>query len=443
MKKILVLGAGLVTRPLVQYLLGRPDFHVQVATRTVSKAAELIAGRPNGQALAFDVADAGALDSLIANCDLAISMLPYTYHVQVARLCVARRRHLITTSYVSPAMRELDAAAQAAGVLLLNEIGLDPGIDHMSAMRVIAGVRRAGGRVAGFSSYCGGLPAPEANTNPLGYKFSWSPRGVLLAGRNPARFLRAGQVVEIAGKDLFANYWPVSIEGLGDFEGYPNRDSLPYMETYGIQEARDMLRSTLRNPGWCATLKCIVDLGLLDERERPELAGMTWAELLAGLVGAPAGAALRPAVAAYLGIPADAPELDRLAWLGLFEDQPLPAGQRSTLDALVAQMQAKMSYAPGERDMIILKHTVDIDYPDRSERVTSTLIDYGRPDGDSAMARTVSLPAAIAARMLLDGELRLAGVQTAARPEIYEPVLAELEGLGIRCVERVSRPASA
>jgi len=436
MKRVLVLGAGLVARPLVRYLLSQPGFHVRVASRTVARAQELIAGSPNGEALAFDIGDAVALSALVAGCDLAISLLPYVYHVQVARACLARRKHLVTTSYVSPAMRELDAPARAAGVLLLNEVGLDPGIDHMSAMRIIHRVQRAGGEIAGFTSMCGGLPAPEANTNPFGYKFSWSPRGVLLAGRNSARFRRDGQTVEIPGKELFDHCWRLPIAGLGDFEGYPNRDSLPYLDTYGIGGARDMLRGTLRNLGWCSTLKRIVELGLLDEGERPELAGATWGQTLAGIVGAGGGGDVRRRVAGYLGIAADAPELERLEWLGLFGAEPVPAGAHTLLDALVMQMQARMAYAPGERDMIILQHTFNARYPDRAERITSTLAEFGVPGGDTAMARTVSLPAAIAVRLVLEGKLGLAGVHIPVRPEIYMPIMDELESLGVYFAEQ-------
>jgi saccharopine dehydrogenase (NADP+, L-glutamate forming) len=269
MKHVLVLGAGLVAGPHVRYLLDVPDLHVVVASRTVSKAEALISGHPRGTAVALDVEDHGHLESLIRQADLAVSMLPYVYHPLVAALCVKHKKHMVTTSYAKDAMRALDGPAREAGVLLLNEIGVDPGIDHMSAMKVIHQVRRKGGRVASFVSWTGGLPAPEANDNPFGYKFSWSPRGVLLAGKNPARFQRDGQIVNIPGEELFDNYWPVYIEGLGEFEGYPNRDSLPYAETYGIQPSEWMFRGTLRNVGWCKTLKKMTEMGLFDANSLP------------------------------------------------------------------------------------------------------------------------------------------------------------------------------
>jgi saccharopine dehydrogenase (NADP+, L-glutamate forming) len=265
MKKVLVLGAGLVTRPPVRYLLDVPGLEVTVASRTVGKAQALIGGHPQGRAMALNVDDHAALEELIRQTDLAVSMLPYVYHPLVASLCVKHGKHMVTTSYVKDAMRALDGPAQEAGVLLLNEVGVDPGLDHMSAMKVIHDVESKGGKIASFDSWCGGLPAPEASDNPLGYKFSWSPKGVLLAGKNPARFLKDGQLVEIPGEELFDHNWRVQIHGLGEYECYPNRDSLPYMDTYGIHPTGWMFRGTLRNVGWCATLKRIAELGWLDD----------------------------------------------------------------------------------------------------------------------------------------------------------------------------------
>jgi saccharopine dehydrogenase (NADP+, L-glutamate forming) len=435
MSRILVLGAGLVARPLVQYLLDQPDFQVTVASRTVEKARALIGDRPNGRALAFDIErEPERLDDLVAQADLAVSMLPYIHHLQVAHACLRHRRHLVTTSYVKDEMRALDSAARQAGVLFLNEIGLDPGIDHMSAMRIIDRVHADGGRVVSFRSYCGGLPAPEANTNPFGYKFSWSPRGVLLAGRNDARYLEDGQVVEVPNRRLFATRHTVPVEGVGDLEAYPNRDSLPYIQLYGIPEARTMYRGTLRYPGWCETWQKFVELGLLDLTEREDLTGMTYRQLLAHLIGRPETSDLRRDLAVHLNIPADSPILDRFEWLGLFRDDPLPP-ERTILDVLAVRMQEKLQYAPGERDMVVLLHDFVAEYPDRRERIRSWLVDFGIPHGDTAMARTVGLPAAIATRLILQGVIRLTGVHIPVLPEIYRPVLAELEERGIRVQE--------
>lgn len=436
MKKVLILGAGLVSRPHVRYLLDVPELQVTVASRTVSKAEALIEGHPRGRALAVDVDDEAALEALIRETDLAVSLLPYVYHPLVARLCVKHRKHMVTTSYVKDAMRALDADAREAGVILLNEIGVDPGIDHMSAMKVIHDVERRGGRITSFDSWCGGLPAPEANDNPFGYKFSWSPKGVLMAGKNPARFLKDGQVVEVPGEELFDHYWRVQIQGLGDLECYPNRDSLPFMEQYGIRPTGWMFRGTLRNLGWCATLKRIAAMGYLEDiplAVRPA----TYRELTAQLLGVGVDAGLEQRMAALWGLPRDAKPITDLEWLGLLSDEPLPAGKNTPLDILTARMLLKMSYAPGERDLLIMQHEFAAEFPDHKEAITSTMIDYGIPFGDTSMSRTVGLPAAIAVRLILQGEIGVTGVHTPVIPEIYEPVLAELAAQGIGLTEKV------
>jgi len=453
MKKVLILGAGLVSRPMVRYLLDVADFEVIVASRTESKAQELVGTHPRGKALALNVDDDAALGRLVGESDLTVSLLPYTYHVKVAGHCLKNRKPLVTTSYVSDAMRALDGQARAAGVIFLNELGLDPGIDHMSAMKIIHDVQRAGGKVASFMSYCGGLPAPEANDNPLGYKFSWSPKGVVMAGRNDARYLKDGKEVFIPGPELFGNRWPLKVADGYEFEAYPNRNSLPYIETYGLEGVRTMLRGTLRNFGWCETLKAIADLGVLkDDAVHTGIGRLTPAAWLRRYV--PGSGKLRADVAAKLGLAESHAILERFAWLGLFDEKPIGLERGSNLDILARQMFDRMAYRPGERDMVVLHHEFTAEYPARdagksqipspkpqTTKIFSTLIDCGIPHGDSAMARTVSLPAAIGVRMILEGKLKLTGVQIPVAPEIYGPILAELAKLGIECKERKA-PAS-
>ncbi|MBD3235797.1 MAG: saccharopine dehydrogenase [Candidatus Eisenbacteria bacterium] len=438
MKRVLLLGAGLVTRPLVQYLLEQPDIEMTIATRTVSKAEKLLEGLSRGKALQLLVDDETALSRLVAEHDLSISLLPYTYHPLVAKLCIQHHKQMVTTSYVSEKMKALDGPAKEAGILILNETGLDPGIDHMSAMRVIHDVQNKGGQVVSFSSYCGGLPAPEDNTNPWGYKFSWSPRGVVMAGRNPGRFLRNGEVVEIPGPELFAHYETATVPGLGEFEGYTNRDCLGYIELYGLQGARNMFRGTLRYPGWCDTWKALSDIGYLDDTPRDDLGGMRFADLMRQLAGAGVDADPKRAAAGKLGLDEASEPMQRWEWLGLFSDEPLPEAQ-SVMDVLVARLDAQLTYAPGERDMIALHHAFEAEFPEHREKITSTLVDFGIPNGDSAMARTVSLPAAIATKLVLDGEIRLTGVHIPVLPELYNPILNELDRLGITCKECAER----
>ncbi len=341
MKKVVVFGAGLVAGAHVRYLLEH-GYQVTVASRTVAKARELVGNHPNGRPVAFDIEKEGdqRLDEIVREHDLAVSLLPYVFHTRVAKSCLRGRKHMATTSYVKPEMQALDAEAKSLDLVLLNESGVDPGIDHMTAMKVINRVKSEGGTISSFMSYCGGLPAPEANDNPFGYKFSWSPRGVLMAGRNSARFRRDGNVVEIPGPELFLNYWcvPVEVEGrLIPFEAYPNRDSLPYAETYGITSARTMFRGTLRNQGWCATLKKVADLGLLAETES-DLAGLTYAQFMAKLIGKKSPRGVKQAVARKIGLPPINFVVAALDWLGLFSSAPLPGGCTSPLDVLTATM---------------------------------------------------------------------------------------------------------
>ncbi len=436
MKKVLILGAGLVARPLVRYLLDQPETEVEVASRTVSKAVRLIDNHPQGTAKELNLKNEEALRKEVSGADIVISMVPYAFHPKVAKYCIDYQKHVVTTSYVSEVMKNLDAEAKRAGIIILNEVGLDPGIDHMEAMRIIHEVEEKEGEIESFTSYCGGLPAPEANTNPFGYKFSWSPIGVLLAGKNSAQFLRDGQRIFIPDENLFENYSIVHIEGLGEFEGYPNRNSLPYIDLYGIESTGTMLRGTLRNKGWCSTMKKIVDLGLLDQREE-DWSGLTYKDFLRKLMNDPEEKDLKKAMSSFLNIAEDSDIIGRLEWLGLLSDESLPLEKGSALDILGAKMLEKLQYKEGERDMIILQHTFIAAYKDgKKEKITSTLIDFGIPHGDTSMARTVGLPAAISTRLILEGKIDQTGVHIPVKPEIYKPILAELKELGIAFKEK-------
>ncbi len=435
MKHVLVLGAGLVARPYVQYLLDH-DYQVTVASRTVSKAMNLIGDHPNGEARAFDISrQVKDLKDLVKPVNLVVSLLPYTFHVQVARECLRYKVNMVTTSYVSDEMRTLDEQAKRADIILLNECGVDPGQDHMSAMKIIHQAQAEGGKILEFTSFTGGLPAPDANTNPFGYKLSWSPRGVLMAGRNSALFRKDGKEIQIPGEELFNNCHVESVPELGEFEGYPNRDSLQYIDIYGLKGIQTMLRGTLRYPGWCKTMYNFGKLGLL-ELEEQSLYDMSYARFLCKHLNLSAGSNLREELSARLNIPEDDAVLDRYEWLGLFGDDDIPLDRGAPIDVLVSLFQDKMQYAPGERDMIVMQHQFTIEHKDHSrEHVRSTLIDYGIPNGDSSMSRTVALPAAIASHMILSGDVHLKGVQIPIVPELYEPILKELETLDIRFKE--------
>ena len=436
MKKILVIGAGLVAGPLVKYLLDRPDYSVVVADIEVERARRLVSGRARGEAKSLSIDDHAALTEEIGRADLVISMVPYTFHPVIAAAAIDAGKPVVTASYVSPAMKELDGRARQKGVIVLNELGLDPGIDHMEAMRIIHEIHGSGGRVLSFTSYCGGLPAPEANTNPFGYKFSWSPRGVLLASKNSAKYLKDGKVVTIPAEKLFADPETIPMPGLADFEGYPNRDSVSYREVYGIPEAANVLRGTLRYPGWCRTMKKVGDLGLLEDAPVRDWTGKRYRDLTAGLGQAGAGEDVKKAVARKLGLEPASDIIGRLEWLGLFSDDLIPMAKGSAFDILAARMVERLQYAEGERDMVVLQHVFVAESPaGRRESITSTLIDFGIPHGDSSMSRTVGLPAAIGARLVLEGKISETGVRVPVTPDIYNPILDELAALGIRFKE--------
>ncbi|MFH1845009.1 MAG: saccharopine dehydrogenase C-terminal domain-containing protein [bacterium] len=434
MKKVLVLGAGLVAKPLVRYLLDK-DYEVICASRTVSKAEKLVDGHANGKAFDLNLQDEAKLIEFIQDCDLAVSLVPPAFHTLVAKLCIEQGKPMVTTSYVSDEMQALDGPAREAGLTILNEIGVDPGIDHMSAMRIIDDIKNRGGKVVSFKSYCGGLPAPEDNDNPFGYKFSWAPRGVLLASRNGAQYLQGGRKVEVEPSRLFRDMHILQVEDFGDFEAYPNRDSISYQSVYGLEGIPTLFRGTLRNMGWCDTIYNFRRLGLM-ELDEVDVKGKTYADWMREFLGAGPDDDLREAAARKLGLPVDALPVWNMQWLGLFSDQKFEADTISPLDAVGNLMFEKLAFAPGERDLIVLYHDFHAEFPDgKKEHTTSRLIDFGLKNGDSSMSRTVSLPAAIGVHMILSGKITTSGVLRPVTPEIYNPVLDELATLDIECKE--------
>lgn len=438
MKKILVLGAGLVSKPGVTYLL-KNNLPVTVASRTVSKAEKLVEGFDNGTAIPLLVENQEELEKLIQENDIIVSLLPWVHHIKVATMCIKNNKPMATTSYVSEDMKKLDGEAKSKGLLFLNEIGVDPGIDHMSAMKIIDEVHAEGGKVLHFYSYCGGLPAPDDNDNPFGYKFSWSPKGVVLASRNPARFLENGEVVNIEGKDLFLNKRIEEVEGLGKFEVYPNRDSMPYQGIYGLEEALTVMRGTYRNIGWCGTFKKIVDLGLVDDTPVDGIKGITYKKMMADLIGVGETDDVYGKTAEKVGLSKEDFVMKNLDWLGLFSDETVPDCE-NRLDILSELLLKKLKYEEGEKDMIILKHKFTVENKDGTkDLITSTLIDYGIPHGDTSMARTVSLPLAIGVKLMAEDKINLTGVQIPIKKEVYDLVLEELETQGIKMVEKKSR----
>jgi saccharopine dehydrogenase-like NADP-dependent oxidoreductase len=453
MQKILILGAGLVAKPIVQYLLGK-DYYVTVASNTLDRAVQMIGSHPNGAAVNWDASDDPGLDKLISAHDLTVSLLPYLFHLMVARHCIKHGKNMVTASYMKPEMKALDQEAKDAGIIILNEIGLDPGIDHMSAMRIIDLIHNNEGAILEFYSICGALPAPEAANNPFRYKFSWSPKGVVMAGNNDAVFLRHGEKVSVPTKDLFKDTFIVDFPGVGLLDVYPNRDSLVYKEIYGIPEAQTMYRGTFRYRGWCETLDVIKQLNLISN-DTFDMTGMTYADMVSRdlpryyshfpdsppQVGKRQEWGIQQQVASFLSIAPDCHAMQAMKWLGLFDDTPMNRGVDSTFEVTSDLMIKKMTLGYEERDMVVLQHTFLAGYSDgRKEVIKSRMLDYGSPNTDTSIARTVALPAAIGVEMILSGKIKATGVHIPVIPEIYNPVLDRLETMGIKMVEEYGLP---
>jgi len=435
-KKVTIFGAGLVVKPMVDYL-AKKGYEITIASRTLNKAEKLAEPHPNAYAKQFLTDDDKAMEEFVKNSDLVVSLLPATLHVKVAKKCIKFQTNMVTTSYISPQMRELDQQAKDAGIIILNEIGVDPGIDHMSAMRIFHKVQDEGGKITSFMSYCGGLPAPEANKNPLGYKFSWAPKGVLKAAGNGAKFMRDGKIVEIEGKDLFKNYWFVDVEGAGTLEAYPNRNSLNYIDLYDLKHVKTMYRGTFRNISHCDTWYIMSQMGFYKEDEIfDNLEGTVKEFILEKMFKTDKNRCLKTLLMERYGLPTESVILKKFEWLGFFDDTPVPIKKGGAVDVLTAIMLEKMSYEEGERDLLVLHHQFIAEFKDKTQKITSTMIDYGIPNGDTSMARTVSLPAAIGVHMILQGEITVKGVHMPILPNIYNPVLDELENLDIKVVER-------
>ncbi len=436
--EILILGAGLVAAPMVEYLLDLPDIKVTVASSKFSDSIfQLVEDHPRGTAQSLLSSDQAALHEAINKADVVVSLLPAPQHPIVAEHCLALKKHLVTTSYVSDKMEAFHEQATEAGLLFLNECGLDPGIDHMSAMAVIHRVHDQGGKVVGFRSVCGGLPAPEANTNPWGYKFSWSPKGVVRAGSNPCKFLLDGQNVDVPGSELFSYCERMDIEAVGEFECYPNRNCLGYINLYELPEAKTMFRGTLRNLGHCSTWYNLSKLGLLDDEKRYDLKGLSPRAFLARLIGVDDEEKVEQGLCSTLNIDETDVFLAKMRYIEFFSTTPLSVQEGTAADVLTELLLTHLVYDAGERDMCILHHIFDVVNADGSRMViTSTLDDYGIPHGHTSMARTVTLPAAMAVKLLLENKLKMTGVRIPVFPKLYEPILKELEAVGIKFIEQ-------
>ncbi|KAG0253035.1 saccharopine dehydrogenase (NADP+, L-glutamate-forming) [Mortierella polycephala] len=445
-KKILLLGTGFVAEPCVEYLCRRPENKLTIAARRLPVAQELASGYKNTTAISLDVNDEVALETAIAEHDIVISLIPYIHHALVIKAAIKSKTNVVTTSYVSPAMMAYDEAAKAAGVVVMNEIGVDPGVDHLYAIKTISEVHAEGGKILSFLSYCGGLPAPESSNNPLGYKFSWSSRGVLLALKNNAKFYENGEIVEYSGNDLMNSAKPIPIYPAFAFVGYPNRDSSPYKERYNIPEAHTILRGTLRYAGFPEFVKTLVDIGFLDDTPQDFLATgapeIAWNEVLAKRLGAAnsSESELTQLIKEKSSVKGE-DDIERIIkgmkWLGMFSKTP--AERRGNyLDTLCATLESKMMYAKGERDMVMLQHKFEVELKDGTRQTrTSTILEYGNPEGASAMARLVGMPCGVATQLVLDGVIKTPGILAPMTMELNEPLIKGIEAEGVVCHEEI------
>lgn len=439
MQNILVIGAGRSASSLIHYLLSHSvneNWNVTVGDVSLDLVKQKTAGHTNARAILFDINNNQQREEEIKRADIVISMLPAFMHMNVAKDCVKFKKHLATASYVSKEMKELDSEAKAAGIILMNEIGLDPGIDHASAMKVIDHIHAQGGELTSFQSFCGGLVAPESNDNPWGYKFSWNPRNVILAGQGTAQFIENGEYKYIPYNRLFTQICPVVVEGFGNFDAYANRDSLSYRKLYNIENIPTMLRGTLRMPGYCKAWNVFVKLGLTDDTYKIEASdSLTYKQLLEAFL--PQGKqSVKEKLIAFMGNEMDVEALKKIEWLEIMTDRKIRLKDASPAQILQDLLEEKWLLKENDKDMIVMQHEFEYLLKGQTKKITSSLVVKGEDQTYTAMAKTVGLPLAIVSKLILQGKIKARGVTIPTSKEIYEPVLAELETLGVTFVEK-------
>ncbi len=444
MKNILVLGAGLSASSLIRYLLTNSEqynWQVRIVDQDLDLVQRKINGHPNGVALSFNALSPDERKPEIEKADLVISMLPARFHIEVAHDCIELKTNLITPSYISPELKRLDHAAKDAGIVIMNEIGVDPGIDHMSAMKIIHAIQNKGGKVESFKSYCGGLIAPESDDNPWNYKFTWNPRNVVLAGQGGAAcFIRNGQYKYIPYNRLFSRLDKLSISGYGDFMGYPNRDSLSYRAIYGLENIPTIFRGTLRRPDYCEAWNVFIELGMTDDTyTMVDTEGMTPRKFLNAYLPYHPTKTVEVKFKEFLR--EDRMYLySKFEWLGLFEERPLLQAETPTPAQLLQEiLVGKLSLSKGDKDMLVMIHEFEYSLNNERFKITSSMVNIGEDQMYTSMSNTVGLPTAICAKMILNGALKTTGVTLPVYPEVYTPILDELEDFNIRFEEEEIR----
>src|SRR6267154_4813 len=443
---ILVLGAGRSSSSLISYLEEESrkfNWSVTVGDVSFAAARELAIG--NGKAIQFDIRDVENSRKAIRSADVVISMIPPHLHIQVAALCLQEKKHLLTASYVTDEMKSLDGQAREKNLLFLNECGLDPGIDHMSAMSVIDTIKEEEGVLRSFESFTGGLIAPETDReNPWRYKFTWNPRNVVMAGQGTSKFLQGGRHKYIPYQQLFKRITSISIPGYGAYEGYANRDSLKYIETYGLQGVQTMLRGTLRFNGFCAAWDVFVQLGCTDDSYAMEGVGqMTHRDFIDAFLDVDPGKSTEEKLLRRFRLQPDGPEMQRLTWSGFFEEEKIGLPQGTPAQLLEHILNKKWNLHSDDKDLVVMWHRFVYEKKGKTSEIQSTLVARGENKVHTAMAKTVGFPLAIAAKLLLQGKITERGVVIPTMKEIYRPVLKELKTLGIELSETSPSPGEA
>ena len=438
MNRILVLGAGRSSSCLISHLLKDAQiqgWHVVVGDVSEQAARDRVGTSTNGKAISFDITDAESSKAAIAAADVVISMIPAHLHAMVAKICLVEKKHLLTASYVSDEMKSFHKEAQSKGLLFLNESGLDPGIDHMSAMQVIDKIKLNGGQLTSFESFTGGLIAPETEPeNPWRYKFTWNPRNVVMAGQGTAKFLQNGGYKFIPYQQLFQRITPVTVPGLGEYEGYANRDSLKYLETYGLQGIKTMLRGTLRNKGYCPAWNVLVQLGCCDDTFLLEgVEKMSHCDFIKAFLDTTQS--VEEKLCAVFKLRPEGEEMKRLRWSGLFSDERIGLDKGTPAQVLEHILNKKWKLKTGDKDFIVMWHRFRFQRNGKSSEIQAHLTATGDDEINTAMAKTVGLPLAISAKLLMQGKIKSRGVLIPVVKEIYDPVLSELGELGIKLEE--------
>jgi saccharopine dehydrogenase-like NADP-dependent oxidoreductase len=439
MNTILVLGAGRSSSSLVSYLLNCASefsWKIIVGDGSLQAAQSKVGNSPHGSAVRFAI-DEDESVTRVNSADVVISLLPPHLHIVLARLCLKLNKHLITASYVSPEMRQLHDEAKSKNLLFLNECGLDPGIDHMSAVKIIDQIKEQGGELISFKSFTGGLIAPETDPeNPWRYKFTWNPRNVVMAGQGTARFLSNGSIRFIPYQQLFRRITTVTVPGYGTFEGYANRDSVNYIETYHLHGINTMLRGTLRNPGFCSAWNVLVQLGCCDDTYSMEhVETMSHVEFIQAFLSGEGNETVREKIVRLLSLDPDGHEIKCLEWSGLFSEERIGLQSGNPAQILEYILNKRWALSPSDKDMIVMIHLFEARINGEVKTIQSSLVVKGEDSMHTAMAKTVGLPMGIAAKLLLQEKITARGVQIPTLKEIYDPVLAELTTLGITMVD--------